>query len=246
VIPANSIPSSSPGGPRSGLQHRGRSLTSARRTSSGRRELAHAKRVATIDQLPASIAHEIKQPLAAVVIGGNAALRWLTRDPPDIEEAKRSVERMIRDADRACEIVSRLRDLVEKNRLRKEFLDVNEAVREATRLAHSEAVRTGVTVRTQLASHLPRIEGDRVQLQQVLLNLIVNAIQAMSAVGDGRRDVEISTETIGSGGVRVGVRDTGPGLRPDSLPRLFEPFYTTTPCCTDAARIKLHQWLSEN
>jgi signal transduction histidine kinase len=98
-----------------------------------------------------------------------------------------------------------------------------------TALTHSEAVKSGVTMRTQLAPRLPRIPGDRVQLQQVMLNLIVNAIQAMSSVGDGRRDLQISTEAIEAEGVRVGVRDSGPGLSPEHLPRLFEPFYTTKP-----------------
>jgi C4-dicarboxylate-specific signal transduction histidine kinase len=191
--------------------------------------LAHANRVATIGQLTASIAHELKQPLAAVVMSGNAGLRWLTMQPPDIGEAKSSVERMIKDTHRASDIIGGLQDLTRKTAPRKEAFDLNEAILEVTALTHGEAVRNGVTVRPQLAHQLPRITGDRVQLQQVMLNLIVNALQAMSTAGDGRRDLQISTETAEAEGVRVGVRDTGPGLRPEHLPRLFEPFYTTKP-----------------
>jgi signal transduction histidine kinase len=191
--------------------------------------LAHANRVATIGQLTASIAHELKQPLAAVAISGNAGLRWLAMQPPDIEEAKGCVEAMVEDAHRAGDIIHGLRDLTTKAAPRKAAFDFNEAILEVTALTHSEAVMNGVTVRTQLAPRLPRIPGDRVQLQQVMLNLIVNAIQAMSGGGDGRRDLQISTETAVAEGVRVGVRDTGPGLSPESLPRLFDAFYTTKP-----------------
>ena len=192
-------------------------------------ELAHANRVAAIGQLSASIAHEIKQPLAAVVINGDAILRWLAREPPDIEEAKISVERIIREAHRASDIMSGLRDLTRKAAPRKQVVDLNEAILEVTALTHSEALKSGVTVRTQLAPQLPRVSCDRVQLQQVMLNLIVNAVQAMSGVGDGRRHLQISTESVEAEGIRVGVRDTGPGLSPESLPHLFEPFHTTKP-----------------
>ena len=190
-------------------------------------ELVHANRVATIGQLTASIAHELKQPLAAVTMSGNASVRWLTREPPDIEEAKGCVERIVKEAHRASGIINGLRGLTAKTAPRKEAFDLNEAILEVTALTHSEAVKNGVTVGTQLAPRLPRVPGDRVQLQQVMLNLIVNAIQAMSGVGDGRRDLQVSTEAIEPAGVRVGVRDTGPGLSPESLPRLFDPFYTT-------------------
>jgi signal transduction histidine kinase len=192
--------------------------------------LAHANRIATIGQLAASIAHELKQPLAAVVIDGGGALRWLARQPPGIDKARSSVERMIKQADRATHIIDGLRDLTKQNAPRAEVVDLNEAIAEVIALTYSEAVKTGVTVSTRLAPQLPRVQGDRVQLQQVMLNLIVNAIQAMSGILEGERELQISIDAVPSeGGVRVGVRDTGPGLSPESLSRLFEPFYTTKP-----------------
>ena len=192
--------------------------------------LAHANRIATIGQLAASIAHELKQPLAAVAIDGGGALRWLARQPPDIDEARSCVEHMIKHADRATHIIGGLRDLTKQNAPRAEVVDLNEAIVEVIDLTYSEAVKTGITVSTRLAPQLPRVHGDRVQLQQVMLNLIVNAIQAMSGIGEGARELQISIDAVPSeGGVRVGVRDTGPGLSPESLSRLFEPFYTTKP-----------------
>jgi signal transduction histidine kinase len=190
--------------------------------------LAHSNRIATIGQLTASIAHELNQPLTAVATHGGAALRWLARQPPSVDEARSSVEHMIKDADRATHIIGGLRDLTKQNAPRAEVVDLNEAIAEVIALTYSEAVKTGITVTTQLAAELPRIRGDRVQLLQVMLNLIVNAIQSMSGVEDGNRELHIST-SIEPDGVCVGVRDTGHGLRPESLPRLFEPFYTTKP-----------------
>jgi signal transduction histidine kinase len=140
-----------------------------------------------------------------------------------------SVDRIISNVTRASDILRRLRDLTKKQSPQKEVLDVNAAILEVMALAHSEAVKSGVMVRTRLASQLPPIEGDRIQLQQVMLNLIVNAIQAMSGEDDAGRDLEINTETVEPRGVLIGVRDTGPGLSPVALPRLFEPFYTTKP-----------------
>jgi signal transduction histidine kinase len=192
--------------------------------------LAHANRIATIGQLTASIAHELNQPLAAVAIGGGAALRWLARQPPDIDEARTSVEHMVKDAERATHIIGGLRDLTKQNAPRAEVVDLNEAIAEVIALTYSEAVKTGVKVSTRLAPELPRVQGDRVQLQQVMLNLIVNAIQAMSGIGEGARELQISIDAVPSeGGVCVAVRDTGPGLSQESLSRLFEPFYTTKP-----------------
>jgi len=191
-------------------------------------ELAHANRVAAIGQLTASIAHEVRQPFTSIVTNGNATLRWLRRQPPDIGEAEQTIERLIRDACRASAIIDGLRDLARKTAPRTDAFDLNDAILEVVGLTHGEAVKIGVTVRTQLA-RLPRILGDRVQLQQVMLNLIVNAIQAMSGVTAGARDLQISTETVEQEGVRVGVRDTGPGLSAEGLERLFDPFYTTKP-----------------
>jgi C4-dicarboxylate-specific signal transduction histidine kinase len=191
--------------------------------------LAHANRVATIGQLSASIAHELKQPLSAVVTNGGATLRWLARNQPEIEEAKQAVKRIIKDANRASEVLSRIHRLVKKERLRTDTLNVNDAILEVIPLIHSEAVKNGVTIQRQLTDRLPSIQGDRIQLQQVILNLMVNAIQAMSGLTKGIRELHIGTESAEEDGVRIGVRDTGPGLSAENLQRLFEPFYTTKP-----------------
>ncbi|WP_426615371.1 sensor histidine kinase [Bradyrhizobium sp. McL0616] len=192
--------------------------------------LAHANRVATIGQLTASLAHELNQPLTAVAGGGSAALRWLARQTPSIDEARSCVERMINDANRATRIIAGLRDLTKQNAPRVEVVDLNEAIADVIALTYSEAIKSGVTISTRPAPELPPVQGDRVQLQQVMLNLMVNAIQAMSSVEEGARELQIRIETVPSeGGVRIGVRDTGPGLPPESLPCLFEPFYTTKP-----------------
>ena len=192
-------------------------------------ELAHANRVATMGQLTASIAHEIKQPIATARTNAAAALRFLDKSPPDVAEVREAVNCIVDDTDRASDVVDRIGSLIKKAPPRKEVVDLNAAILEVTALTHSEAVKTGVTVGTQLAGELPRIQCDRVQLQQVMLNLIVNAIQSMSGVEDGNRELHISTVSIEPEGVCVAVRDTGHGLRPESLPRLFEPFYTTKP-----------------
>jgi C4-dicarboxylate-specific signal transduction histidine kinase len=193
-------------------------------------ELAHANRVATMGQLTASIAHEIKQPMAAARTYAAAALRFLDKSPPDVAEVRGALTCIVNQADRASDVIDRIGSLIKKAPPRKEVVDLNAAILEVTALTRSEAVKTGVTVGTQLADELPCIQCDRVQLQQVMLNLIVNAIQAMRGIGEGPRELQISIDAVPSeGGVRVGVRDTGPGLSPESLSRLFEPFYTTKP-----------------
>ena len=192
-------------------------------------ELAHANRVATMGQLTASIAHEIKQPIAATRTNAAAALRFLDKSPPDVAEVREALAWIVNDADRARDVVDRIGSLIKKAPPRKEVVDLNAAILEVTALTHGEALKTGVTVGTQLADELPRIRGDRVQLQQVMLNLIVNAIQSMSDVEDGSREIHIRTINVAPEGVCVAVRDTGLGLRPENLPRLFEPFYTTKP-----------------
>jgi signal transduction histidine kinase len=192
-------------------------------------ELAHANRVATMGQLTASIAHELKQPLSAVVTGGNASLRWLRRQPPEIEEAAQSVEQMVKNVKRAVELIDRIHGLVKKKEPQMERLDITDAIREVIGLTQSEIVKNGVTMRLELADNLPPLQGDRVQLQQVMLNLVVNAIQAMSDIGGGKRELHISSEVIEPQGVRIAVRDFGKGLSNESLQRLFQPFYTTKP-----------------
>src|SRR5712671_3483884 len=192
-------------------------------------ELAHANRVATMGQLTASIAHETKQPITAARTYAAAALRFLDKSPPDVAEVREALTCIVNETGRASDVVDRIGSLIKKAPPRKEVVDLNAAILEVTALTRSEAVKTRVTVGTELASELPRIQCDRVQLQQVTLNLIVNAIQSMSGVEDGNRELHISTVSIEPEGVCVAVRDTGHGLRPESLPRLFEPFYTTKP-----------------
>ena len=192
-------------------------------------ELAHANRVATMGQLTASIAHETKQPITAARTYAAAALRFLDKSPPDAAEVREALNCIVNETHRAGDIVDRIGSFIKKAPPRKEVVDLNAAILEVTALTRGEAVKTGVTVGTQLADELPRIQCDQVQLQQVMLNLIVNAIQSMSGVEDGNRELHISTASIEPEGVCVAVRDTGHGLRPESLPRLFEPFYTTKP-----------------
>jgi len=192
-------------------------------------ELAHTNRVATMGQLTASIAHEVQQPIAATAINGLAALRWLRAQPANLEEAGLALDRIVSDTKRAGAIIGRIRDLVEKAPAREDDVDINEAIREMIELTHGEAQKSGVSVRTQLADGLPLIRGDRVQLQQVTLNLIINAIEAMSGIAEGPRELLVTTGLAEPRGVFVAVQDSGPGLAPTTLERLFDPFYTTKP-----------------
>jgi PAS domain S-box-containing protein len=191
-------------------------------------ELAHANRVATMGQFTASIAHEISQPLTAVDTNASAALRWLARDPPDLGRTQESLEQIISDTGRAGNIIAGIRNLIRKSAPRTESFDLNEAVREIGDLARSEATKHGVIVQTSLAAGLPLISGDRVQLQQVILNLVVNAIEAMRGSDDGR-ELIISTAEFDQGAVTVAVRDSGPGLETSKFERIFDAFYTTKP-----------------
>ena len=192
-------------------------------------ELAHVNRVATIGQLTASITHEVNQPLAAARNNLTAALNFLDRTPPDLVEVKEALACAVKDNDRAGTVVGRIRALMQKAPKRTDRVDINEALREVIELAQGEALKNGVSVRRQLADGLPLIQGDRVQLQQVVLNLILNAVQAMGAVADRTREVLITTSQTEPNEVCLGVQDTGPGLSPENLSRLFEPFYTTKP-----------------
>jgi C4-dicarboxylate-specific signal transduction histidine kinase len=192
-------------------------------------ELARVNRVTTIGQLTASITHEVNQPLAAARNNLTAALNLLDRTPPDLVEVREALACAVKDNDRASTVVGRIRALMQKAPTRTDSVDLNEAVREVLELTHGEALERGVSVRTQLADGLPLIQGDRVQLQQVVLNLILNAVQAMGAVADGTREVLITSSQTEPNEVCLGVQDTGPGLSAETLPRLFEPFYTTKP-----------------
>jgi PAS domain S-box-containing protein len=190
-------------------------------------ELAHANRVATMGQLTASIAHEVNQPIAATKVNAQAALRWLNRDAPDLEEARQLLVRIVRDADRAGNVVSRIRDLAKKAPPRMEPIHMNEVIGEVIELTRSQAMRSDVSVQTQFAENLSAVTGDRTQLQQVILNLILNAVQAMAESGLDVRELQISTEANQPDGVIVSVRDSGPGIRQENLNRLFDPFYTS-------------------
>jgi PAS domain S-box-containing protein len=192
-------------------------------------DLAHATRVATMGQLTASIAHEVKQPIGGAVTNAEAALRWLGQLPANLEEARHALARIVRDGRRAGEVVDRIRGLTKKAPLCKDRLEINGLIREIIALTDGEAVKVRVSVQAQLAEGLPLVEGDRVQLQQVVLNLIVNAVQAVGAVAEGAREVLIITGRAEPGCVLVAVRDSGPGLNPATLARLFDPFYTTKP-----------------
>jgi signal transduction histidine kinase len=190
-------------------------------------ELARANRIATMEQLSSSIAHEVIQPIATVRNNARAAQNFLEMKPPNLGEAREALDCVVAGADRAGDIIHRIRDHIKKAPPKMDRFDVNEAIRNAIILTRGEVVKTGASVQTQLAEPLPFYRGDPVQIQQVMVNLIVNAIQAMSGDGDSGRELQISTENDGAEGVCVGVRDTGPGLAPESLPCLFEPFYTT-------------------
>ncbi len=190
-------------------------------------ELAHANRVATLGQITASIAHEVNQPIAAAVTNAHAGLRWLRAQPPDLEEVRQALSRILQNGKRAGEVIGRIRALVKKSPVRRESVAINDAILEVIALTRGEAAKNGVSVTTTLAEGLPLILGDRVQLQQVILNLIINAVEAMGGTSQPSRELLISTERAGSDGVLIAVRDSGPGLAPASVKQLFQAFYTT-------------------
>ena len=192
-------------------------------------ELTHVTRVTTLGEMTASIAHEINQPLAAVVNNASACLRWLAGQVPNLEEARQSAALIIADGHRTGEIISRIRALAKKAPPQKDWVNINETILEVIALARSEVQGNRVSLQTQLSDDVPLIVGDRIQLQQVILNLITNAIEAMSGVDERSRVVQVGSSKDESQGVRVAVRDSGPGLDPKSLDHLFTAFYTTKP-----------------
>jgi signal transduction histidine kinase len=194
-----------------------------------RAQLAHVNRVTTMNQLAASISHEVMQPITAGINNGLAALHWLTSQPPDLEAAREALDLAVKDGDRAIDVIARMRALMTNAPPRTDAFDLNEALLEVISLLHGEVARNNISVQKQLAEALPPIHGDRVQLQQVLLNLIINAVEAMSSVSERPRELRICTADDPSGGVRVTVRDSGPGLSPDRFDRVFDAFYTTKP-----------------
>jgi signal transduction histidine kinase len=186
--------------------------------------LAHANRVSMMGNLAASIAHEVNQPVAAVVTNAHAALRWLDAQPPDLGEARQALGDIMKDGNRANDV-----SLINKVPPRHDPLDINRAIVDATALTRSELLRHRIALQIQLAQELPAVQGDRIQLQQVLLNLILNAIEAMSAVNEGPRELLISSASNAVEGILVAVRDSGPGLTPERVARLFQAFHTTKP-----------------
>jgi signal transduction histidine kinase len=191
-------------------------------------ELAHINRVMTMGELASSIAHEVNQPLAALVTNSNAGLRWLAGQPPNLDEARECLRRIMRDGNRAGDLITRLRSLVKKSAPAKAWLDLNDTIQEVLLITNAEARRHQVFVRTELAA-LPPVQGDRVQVQQVILNLVMNGIEAMKEVTDRPRELLIRSRPEESSHVLVAVQDRGIGLDEQSLERVFEAFYTTKP-----------------
>ena len=197
--------------------------------SKAQAELAHITRIITMGELAASIAHEVNQPLSGVVINGNTCLRWLATNPPNLDEAREAARRIVRDGKRAGDVVARIRALATKSSSNKGRVNINEAIQDVVGLTRDEVRGKHVRLKTELADGLPPVMGDRVQLQQVLLNLVMNGVDAMSAVEGGARELVIKAQTDEGGQVRVEVRDSGVGLNEDSIQKIFNPFYSTKP-----------------
>jgi C4-dicarboxylate-specific signal transduction histidine kinase len=190
-------------------------------------DLAHVDRIATIGRLTASIVPEVTQPIAAIITNAQAARHFLKRQPPDLDEIREVLDCIVTEAYRASDVIYRIRGLFKETRPKRERAEINEAIRDVLELTRGEATKSGVSVRTQFAEPSPVVQADRVQLQQVVLNLIFNAVEAMSGMHEGARELLICTEKAESNGALVAVRDSGPGLDPKSADRLFEAFYTT-------------------
>jgi C4-dicarboxylate-specific signal transduction histidine kinase len=191
-------------------------------------ELARIARIATMGELTASIAHEINQPLAAVVTNASASLRWIALQPPNLDEARAAATRTVREANRAGEVIGRIRALLKKAPPQMGQLQLNEVIQQVLALSRHELARAGITVQTELAPEVPALHGDRVQLQQVMLNLIMNAIDAMAVTTDGPRKLLIKSASVPEG-VLVQVQDFGQGVVAREAERIFEPFFTTKP-----------------
>jgi signal transduction histidine kinase/CheY-like chemotaxis protein len=205
-------------------------VTERKRAEDGLRqaqtELAHANRVTTMGELTASVAHEVNQPIAAAVTNANTCLRWLTRDHPDLEEARAAAMRIVKDATRAGEIINRIRLLFTKGTQQWELIDVEEVIRGMIVLLRDEAIQYKISFRAELAESIPQITGDRVQLQQVMLNLIMNSIEAMKDV-DGKRELIIKARRTENDQILVSVSDTGAGLPEQQADQIFNAFFTT-------------------
>jgi C4-dicarboxylate-specific signal transduction histidine kinase len=193
-----------------------------------RSDLAHVSRVTTMGELTASIAHEVNQPITGVVTNAGACLRWLTNERPDLERARAAANRIVRDGQRAAEIISRIRRIFVKGSPQREPVDVNLLLRETTDLLRSEVTRYGISLRTELSADLPEVVVDRVQVQQVVVNLIMNGVDAMRDIA-GPRELAVTSRRAEHGEVLVSVADTGAGLPPQQLDQMFDAFFTTKP-----------------
>jgi C4-dicarboxylate-specific signal transduction histidine kinase len=189
-------------------------------------DLAHVNRVTAMGELTASLAHEVNQPIAAAVTDANTCLRWLMRDPPDLAEAREAASRVVKDAVRASEIIGRIRSLFKKGTLQRELVDVNEIVLGMIALLRNEATRYSISMSAELSRDLPQIMGDRVQLQQVVMNLMINSIEAMKDV-DGMRELIVKSQRAGAEQLMVSVSDTGVGLPLQQADQIFNSFFTT-------------------
>jgi PAS domain S-box-containing protein len=192
-----------------------------------REELARVSRVTALGELTAAIAHEVSQPLTGLVSSGNACLRWLGEDAVNLEAARRAVERMIRDSGRAAEVIGRIRALVKKSSPRRDALNINDVIADVLSLVRTEIQRNGISLQTEFADDLPLLLGDRIQLQQVILNLVMNASEAIGALSDGPRELEISSTKDASNDLLVTVSDSGPGFDGAKIESIFDAFYTT-------------------
>jgi len=192
-------------------------------------ELAHVTRVMTVGELVASIAHEVNQPLGAIVTNGNACVHLLSREVPDLDKSRVVVGRMIKDGMRASEVIKRIRNLLHKTPSTKELLNINDTIQEVIALVGSDVMRSKIELQVELQADRPTVSGERIQLQQVILNLILNAKDAMSGAQTNPRELQIRSGKDSAGAVVVAVRDTGHGLNPDHVERIFEPFFTTKP-----------------
>jgi len=191
-------------------------------------ELAHVGRVMSLGELTTSIAHEINQPLAGVVTNAQASLRWLNYEPPRLDEVRSAVERIVRDGNRASDVIRRIRAIAKKADPQKVLLDINDVIQEGVSLVRREILSRGVSLRTEFAPALPPVIGDRVQLQQVLINLMMNGVEAMAAITDRAREILVRSQQHDEQ-VLVAVRDSGVGINPENIERLFNAFYTTKP-----------------
>ena len=192
-------------------------------------ELARVARTTTMGEMAASIAHEINQPLAAIVNNASASLRWLGQDPPNMKRARSVLERVVSDAGRASEVISSIRGMLEKGSQERVELDVNDLIREVMTFVRADLRHHGITVKAELAEDLPRMSGVRIQLQQVLLNLIANAVESMASVEHRARVLTVRSQKIGENDIAVTIEDTGTGIDQTDLERVFEPFFSTKP-----------------